>query len=409
MTTIEKNIIGVLLKFPENYNLISNYFDLFQNNDSIEIIRIIKIIRSKVEKYDLVITGSYIIDNKIQSISLSYLNEIFDSCYTDANIKYYLEELCKTSLKEKLNKYCNTDMSEDQSTEEIKQNIFKIFEDVKSVDEMEIEDGKKEYVEMVNDIEGGIIQPKIYSGYQHIEDNNDGYNLTDYIILGGGEGVGKTSFMLQLVSKQLMKGLRIAIFEGEMERKTIYYLLACMVAGLNPKCVQKGLINKTQKEQLCRALEKLYEKPLYVYNERNWNKIKDKSYIMKNKFKVDMFYHDYLQYLRLPGVRDQYQRLEIISAETKDLAVQLNTPICQLSSLNRTGKTDEPESYHIKGNGDIEYNADIIMLIWNQQNNISGDYNKKGVGLKVSKNRYGALNKENYIFNMALKRFEKEY
>ena len=409
MTTIEKNIIGVLLKFPENYNLISNYFDLFQNNDSIEIIRIIKIIRSKVEKYDLVITGSYIIDNKIQSISLSYLNEIFDSCYTDANIKYYLEELCKTSLKEKLNKYCNTDMSEDQSTEEIKQNIFKIFEDVKSVDEMEIEDGKKEYVEMVNDIEGGIIQPKIYSGYQHIEDNNDGYNLTDYIILGGGEGVGKTSFMLQLVSKQLMKGLRIAIFEGEMERKTIYYLLACMVAGLNPKCVQKGLINKTQKEQLCRALEKLYEKPLYVYNERNWNKIKDKSYIMKNKFKVDMFYHDYLQYLRLPGVRDQYQRLEIISAETKDLAVQLNTPICQLSSLNRTGKTDEPESYHIKGNGDIEYNADIIMLIWNQQNNISGDYNKKGVRLKVSKNRYGALNKENYIFNMALKRFEKEY
>jgi replicative DNA helicase len=405
---IERDIIAVLLCYPQNYQLISNYFDIFSSDESKTIIRIINNVVKKAPKFDMNVIVSHMIENEY-NISISYISEIAGYGITDANLKYHIGELCKVAMKKKLENYCRLELKDNGSIDEIKRNVTKIFDEIKSVDEISIEDGKKEYIKMIADIEGNIIEKKVFSGYTHIEDSNDGYDLTDYIIIGGAESVGKTSFMLHLISRQLMQGLRIALFECEMSREKIYYLLACMVAGVNPKFVQKGLIDKQQKYALSKSLEMLYEKPFYVYNSRDWQEIKNKTYIMKSKYKVDMIYHDYLQYLRLNGVNDQYQRLECISAETKALSVELKTPICQLSSLNRTGKVDEPENYHIKGNGDIEYNADIILLLWTISNNISGDYGRRSIGIKVGKNRNGELNKESYTFSPALKRFEKEY
>lgn len=404
---LERKILSILIACPKSYQIISKYFDMFREPESIKIIQVIIKAHEKTPNYDLPVIGNIIMGGGDYNVSVLLINEYFDEYVSDANLKYFIDRLCLRELKGSLVTYTK-DFRNDDNVNEIKYKIKDIFESIQTIDEVEIEDGKKEYIQMVEDIEKNIIEPKVYSGHIHIEDSNDGYDLNDYIIIGGGESVGKTSFILDLICKQIMNDIPVGLFECEMKRQKIYHILACKVAGINPKSVQKNIITKLEKESLKNALIKLYEKPLYVYdNTRNWEEIKNKSIIMKEKYGVKVFYHDYLQYLRLPDVTDQYQRLEIISAETKQLCKDLNTPIVQVSSLSRTGKGCEPENFHIKGNGDIEYNADIIGLLWKIEDHVYGDYTKRKVGFKFSKNRNGELFRTEYIFNCALRRFEK--
>jgi len=404
----EEKLLSILMRDNKYFNIIMKYRNIFITESSIKLLDIISKVESVNHDYNYLMIADYILVNKnFFSSDLSKIQDkYFDTCMV-AN--FYLEILIKEYLKRTLQTYLKT--INGQSAIEIKVEVEKIIQEVQTPDEAEIEDGKKEYVKIVENLQANLIEEKVYSGFEKIQENNDGYDKTDYVLIGGQESVGKTSFVMSLIQNQIMrKNMSIGFFSCEMPKKKIFLLMACMVAGVNPKLLQKNLIKTSEKDAISKALVQLYEKKLYVYDStRNWQEIKDKAIIMKKKYNIECLYIDYLHYLRLPGVNQAYERLEIISAESKSLAKELNIPVVEVVALNRTGKNIEPENSHIKGNGDIEYHADIIFLLWTINYAVDGEFSKRDIGIKVSKNRNGELSKEYFTFRTDIKRFEKSY
>jgi replicative DNA helicase len=81
----------------------------------------------------------------------------------------------------------------------------------------------------------------------------------------------------------------------------------------------------------------------------------------------------------------------------KAIAVDFQIPVIVLAQMNRLseGKADkEPTMAELRESGDIEQDASIVLLLWN---NDEEDRTKKGY--KFDKNRQGTLKKGNLVFD----------
>lgn len=109
---------------------------------------------------------------------------------------------------------------------------------------------------------------------------------------------------------------------------------------------------------------------------------------------------DYLQLMN-SGRKAESRRVEVgqISNALKALALELDVPIMALSQLNRQSeaKADrEPDLADLRESGDIEQDADIIVLMYQPRDNESreemlNDMGYKTVRLMLGKNRQGQI------------------
>jgi len=274
----------------------------------------------------------------------------------------------------------------------------------------EIKDIKDNCVSMIEGLQEGKKVHKIYSGISHLDNSQNGYDTTDYIVLAAGQSTGKTSYVLSLILQQIKNNIKVGFFTCEMKKQKIVNLLSCSLAGIDCNKYELNQLSNAEKDKIISVNERLYEKPLYIDDStRDWDIMKKKIKYAALVKECDIIYIDYLQYLRTKRARTLYDRLEIVSQEIKDLAKAIETPIVTVAALNREGKKAErpPTANDLKGNSDIEYDADKIILMHTLQQAIDGDYSKRLVEFIVDKNRNGKLGKYRMEFNCALRRFEK--
>jgi len=273
-----------------------------------------------------------------------------------------------------------------------------------------VKDVKENCKNMIEGLNENRIVHRIHSGIKHIDDKQQGYDITDYIILGAAQSVGKTSYILNLIVNQLKNGVRVGFFTCEMLRQKIINLVACQVAGVDCNDYELNNLKNTEKENIVKANEWLYDQPLFIEDSsRTWEELREKIKIMSLLKQCDVIYIDYLQYLRTPRAQNLYERLQIISTEIKDLAKEIKTPVFVIAQLNREGKKSErpPCANDLKGNSDIEYDADVIILMHTLMAAVDGDFSKRIVEFIVDKNRNGKLGKYKLEFNCALRRFKE--
>jgi replicative DNA helicase len=320
--------------------------------------------------------------------------------------KGYLNELLIEKTKNELLKSAHEIKAQDyKDLIDIKQDVIRVSDNIK------LTEGKKEKTrqEILQDIavnlKAGKLVPKVESGIHFIDNHQRGYNLFAYVIIAAGQSVGKSAFMLDRVVKQLRLGKRVFIQSCEMTKEILYALFACHIAGIDSNKYENGDMNNEEKTKFVDALEKLYNYPLFIYDKgREWSDIKRNVKYFKEKEDIDIAYIDYLQYIRVKGVTRQYDRIEIISGDTKDLAKDLLIPIVHIAALNRGGKTADrpPVEEDIKGNGDLEYDADIIILL----HEVEDKGSERIVDFYIRKNKFGRKGKFRKKFYPAIRRFD---
>ena len=98
---------------------------------------------------------------------------------------------------------------------------------------------------------------------------------------------------------------------------------------------------------------------------------------------------DYLQLLRNPSQRDRIQEVASISRELKSMAKEFECPVIALVQLNRDAdKGSRPKSSDIKESGQIEQDADQIVLLHPKLQ--TEDLMPTGITeVLVTKNRHG--------------------
>lgn len=176
-------------------------------------------------------------------------------------------------------------------------------------------------------------------------------------IIGGRPSAGKTALSLQMACEQARRGFRVCYFSLETDPDTltariIANRLAVPLADVKAKSVPQSDLDD---------LAELHRLPLFVRSASGkgvgWVKAQ------AQRIKAQVIFIDYLQLLADGKAKDRYQAITGISIALHELAQTTGILVIALAQLNRNAAHASPSTADLKESGQLEQDADAILLL----------------------------------------------
>lgn len=196
--------------------------------------------------------------------------------------------------------------------------------------------------------------PAIKTGYKPLDAIIKGFNTDELIILGARTGVGKTSFALNLVANAIKDGKKVLFVDLENKLRENSKRLVKIFGGDYTNFNTKDFKFPDQ----C---------PDLIYVSSTGLKLNDIRKIFE-AVNPDFIIIDHLSRI-IPenNHKEQYNKLVEVSSGLRNLSEAiLGVPILILCQVNRgvmNRGSLKPTKADLKGCGDIEENADKILLL----------------------------------------------
>ncbi|MGX7589044.1 DnaB-like helicase C-terminal domain-containing protein [Candidatus Vidania fulgoroideorum] len=384
---VEKILIGNIILDNKIFFKIENKIDEkdFYFLENRNLFKTIKRFILKKKKVDPILL------NEKKNIKLKYINHIIKIAYRNNNVEEYIKVIKKKSIKRKiyflLKKICDDFINGTVKIKEIKEKIYKIFENLLKKDNSN-SNISEEFKRYLDDYDKK--NKNVMTGYNKFDKLTSGLNKGELIILAGRPSVGKTAFAINIcenVSIKMKNGINLTslILTMEMSSKQILYRI---LSSLLKKNSNEILKKKIKKNKILKA-KKLISKSKIILDD-TINLTPEKLFIkLKNtidKKEISLLIIDYLQLMSIDNYKEnRTSEVSKISRALKNIAKEFNIVVIALSQLNRNlelryDKT--PILSDLKESGSIEQDADIIVLMYK----IEKDENIKFI---VAKNRNG--------------------
>lgn len=223
----------------------------------------------------------------------------------------------------------------------------------------------------------------------------------DNIIVAGETSTGKTTLALNIATDAALMGKRVLYFSREMGYKKLLIRVHSRLAKVPAWKIAPDM-DEGVRERLRRTMDLIDSLPIF-WDDRTADirSIRRKAKDYTRNEGVDLIVLDYLKLLLPPpGFRGSTaDRLSAISREVKDGATETNRPWIDIAQLRRpygqerTDENPEPTLDRLKDSGDIENDADTVIMLWRNKKE-----QEEGVRLqtldayaKVAKQRQGEL------------------
>lgn len=176
-------------------------------------------------------------------------------------------------------------------------------------------------------------------------------------IIGGRPSAGKTALSLQMACEQARRGLRVCYFSLEtgpdtLAARIIANRLAVPLADVKSKTVPQSDLD---------SLADLHKLPLFIRSASGkgtgWIKAQ------AQRMKAQVIFIDYLQLLTASKAKDRYQQITSISIALHELAQTTGILVVALAQLNRNAAHASPSTADLKESGQLEQDADAILLL----------------------------------------------
>ncbi len=229
---------------------------------------------------------------------------------------------------------------------------------------------------------------------------NRGIAPGEVITLAAPTSCGKSALALNIALKSVTHNdAPCAVFSLEMPQKQLFKRMAQTLAGVNIKQISDGVISEENMKKVDEAIDQLHSVPLYTsHNVKSAEDLASQLRKLVDKQGVKLAVIDYLQLIPFnSGKVGKAEGIANISHKIKQLALELNIGILLLAQVNREGAKREGglDIYDLKDSGDIENDADVVLLMYPQQGNFEdskmSDSNGPYTNLeyKIAKNREG--------------------
>ena len=209
-------------------------------------------------------------------------------------------------------------------------------------------------------------------------------------IIGGRPSAGKTALSLQMACEQARRGLRVCYFSLEtgpdtLAARIIANRLAVPLADVKAKTVPQSDLD---------SLADLHKLPLFIRSASGkgtgWIKAQ------AQRMKAQVIFIDYLQLLTVSKAKDRYQQITSISIALHELAQTTGILVVALAQLNRNAAHASPSTADLKESGQLEQDADAILLL-------SAD--KEEYQAILAKNKEGKIGEIPLTFDKTRQRF----
>ncbi|WP_195276933.1 replicative DNA helicase [Anaerotruncus rubiinfantis] len=221
------------------------------------------------------------------------------------------------------------------------------------------------------------------------------FDRGDYLVIGGRPSAGKTAFSLQMVLN-MAKRYNVCYFSLETSTRKIYERLLSCFTDTPFDEINRGRVQN--KGKLLNERERFSALRLHVIDAAGWTVQQVKAKAVQ--LQADVVMIDYIGLLKGPG-KSLYERVTGVSQDLHIMAQQGKIAVVALSQLNRGGK-DEPDMTSLRESGQIEQDADAILLL----NTVGDEKGRAGErDLIIAKNKTGRTGKMRLVFNGNFQRF----
>lgn len=229
----------------------------------------------------------------------------------------------------------------------------------------------------------------VQTGFTKLDEMTHGWQNGDMIIIAARPSVGKTAFAMNLAYNAALKDqIPVAFFSLEMSSEKIMERLIASRSMVENGRIQTGMLSNQEKAKISTAVKEISGTQLFfddTPNSRLGDVVAKAKRLKKRVPELGLIVIDYLGRIRAFDKADQSSRqVEVgyISGELKTLARNLNIPIIVLCQVNRAAEQNEggkPGLASLRESGDIEQDADIVILL-HRQDYFEGQGTKKKRG-----------------------------
>ena len=216
----------------------------------------------------------------------------------------------------------------------------------------------------------------------------------DMVVLGGYPSDGKTSLALTLAVR-MAKTMRVGFYSYETDCDKLFDRIIAMTAQIGLPKLKLNAMNATDWETVAVLSERLGGLKLELVEASGMTVQDIRAHSLSKRY--DVIFIDYLQKIKSDitgrASADQFQVVSKISSDLQQFGRQTGTPVIALSQLSRPektkgGKIPPPTLASLRSSGQIEQDADVVMLLYREE----PDNSRSRRILNIAKNKEGEAN-----------------
>ena len=376
---LEQTVLGGLMidgKAIEQVESILN-IEVFYNKDHQDIYQAIKSLFSSNEPIDLRTVSNKLVKQG-SKVSVVYLIELTQLVSSTANIEFHSRILLEKYIRRNLIDLCNTNLKRAFNE---KVDVFDVLDalgkDVDGVNDV-ISTGYTsltfhdamvmipEHVERLTNNKGQLTG--VPTGLVKLDKHTNGWQPTDFIVIGADSGMGKTAFVMGNMLAAAKCGEPVGMFSMEMSVFQLAIRATAVESNYHMNQLSRNGFEKNEYfDGLNRVVSRIKDLPIHIDDKPALTiaEMKRKARALKRKHNIKLLVIDFLQ--MFSGDADTRIIIGDAARECKNLAKELNIAVIALSQLSREVRKSRfmlPQKYHLKEASAIEEAADIIGLIY---------------------------------------------
>lgn len=308
-----------------------------------------------------------------------YISNLTSFSVSHANIEYHIRVLQQESLRRNLIRIGSQAVNKSFDP---MQDVFDAFNEV----QIDLDNAIKRVVnydiKQVGEVHKDIMKQSLHvlntgqksgvpSGLRMLDNVTNGFQESDFIIVAGRPGMGKTSIVVTMaMNPAIQNNIPVAIFTLEMSSSQVVSRMQSAISGVNVSKIVKKQLNNDEILQIDTMCNNLKNAPIFIDDTPAISllELKGKCRKLQKEHGVKLIVIDYLQLMR-SGQKTQSRELEIseISRGLKGLAKELNIPIIALSQLSRAVEQRQdrkPQLSDLRESGSLEMDTDMVMFCY---------------------------------------------
>ncbi|WP_028401790.1 replicative DNA helicase [Ectobacillus panaciterrae] len=412
----ERTVLGSLLldgELMKECRLTEEHFSAAAHR---ALFKLMRQIDEDGEPLDLITLVSKIDASFLEQIGgIVYFVNIMECVPTTANFAHY-EGLVRNAWKMRHAIQMAQSMNEQLLTEKNEKIINKTISALSELDDtaavdFDLNDALIRVFEDLNHDTGELTG--IDTGFQNLNQITCGLQEEEFIVIGARPSMGKTAFALNLALHAAKSGAAVGLFSLEMSEKQLLKRMISCVGNVSGRKLKnpKRCFSIEDWQQTSQALADIGTLPLEIYDRAGittqdiWMQVRKLK--RKHPGKKLLVVIDYLQLITGdPKYRgNRMQEIGEISRKLKLMARDLNVCVVALSQLSRgveSRQDKRPLLSDLRETGQIEQDADVIMLMYREDYYDKETANKDVTEIHVAKQRNGPV-------GVVKLRFLKEY
>ena len=305
--------------------------------------------------------------------------DYLDYCKSHAGIQMaeYARQVVDGSIKRQLKETAslialdaNTEMEADDILDEAEKRIMALRRSRKlqGIPISEIIDA---FLPRLESMRLGEFEPSITPRLQAVQDIVGYYEQSDYIIVAGRPGEGKSSYLRYEAQRLAEDGKNVLIFNLENDEIEYARYSVALRTGVDSfKLKQPRLLSRDELGRVRIAAEELKRLPIEVVTlgSPSVSEVTRVSRAKSRSFQQDIVILDYIQLID-NGLNNRVQDVTLSSQTMRALAMkdQLHVPVMVAAQLSRAienrGPNSDPQLSDLRESGSLEQDATVVMFV----------------------------------------------